>query len=114
MEHPNEIRDADALEAAFRAPHFLLFKHSQICPVSARAFAEYRAFSSAHPDVPTAWVDVIASRELSLSVAERTGVRHESPQALVLATGAPLWDASHGAITEASLGAATLEGQSGA
>ena len=35
----------------------------------------------------TGWVDVIDSRPLSQEVERRTGVRHESPQALLLAEG---------------------------
>ena len=34
-------------------------------------------------------------RELSREVERRTGVRHESPQAIVLRHGQPVWTASH-------------------
>ena len=62
--------------------------------------------------MPSAWLDVIGQRSLSLDVSERTGVMHESPQALLLQTGRVLWHASHGAITVASLGEAFAHSRS--
>lgn len=54
----------------------------------------------------TRWIDVVDQRPLSQGVARRTGVRHESPQALLFTGGRCVWHASHGAITVASLSAA--------
>ena len=65
------------------------------------------AFAAAHLECPTGWIEVVAQRALARAVAERTGVRHESPQALWLEAGRVRWNASHSAITEASLAAAT-------
>lgn len=108
---PTRLRSASELEAAFAAEQYLLFKHSTTCPISAAAFAEYQRFSAAHPAVPTGWIEVVAERALARAVAERTGVRHESPQAILLALGAVRWSASHGAITEASLSGAVTPPQ---
>ncbi len=74
--------DAAAFEQAVASPRFLLFKHSLVCPISAAAFSEYRRFVAAHPDVPTGWIDVIGQRPLARGISERTGIRHESPQAM--------------------------------
>ena len=104
---PPRLRTDDELERAFAAERFLLFKHSNQCPISAAAFARYRRWVEAHPEVETGWIDVIGERSLSLAVAARTGIRHESPQALWLERGSAVWNASHGAITEASLSAAS-------
>ena len=106
---PTEITDERALAEALAGELFLLFKHSRACPTSAFAFAEYRAFVEAQEDVPTAWLDVIARRPLSLAVADETGVRHESPQALLFREGKVVWDASHGAITSSSLAEAVAK-----
>ncbi len=102
---PRQITTDADLDAALAAPRFLLFKHSLICPVSTAAFREYTAFVAAFPDVPTAWIDVIGSRPLARRIAEATGVRHESPQALWLMAGRAKWNASHAAIKHASLAA---------
>ena len=98
--------DAD-LEALLSGEALLLFKHSPSCPISARAFFEYRGFCEAHPEVNTLWLHVIDQRPASLSVSEATGITHESPQALLIQDGAVIWHASHGAITQSSLEEAT-------
>lgn len=101
--------DLAAVDAALAAPLFLVFKHSLICPTSATAFAEYEAFRAAHPGVPTAWIDVIGERTWSRHVADRTGVVHQSPQALLVRGGKVAWHASHGAITRKALARAAAD-----
>jgi bacillithiol system protein YtxJ len=108
---PNRLRTAAELDAAFAAERYLLFKHSPTCPISAGAFREYERFASAHPELATGWIQVVAERPLARDVAERTGIHHESPQAILLVAGEAHWDASHSAITEASLGAALDDGE---
>ena len=103
---PEKIAGEEDLEHALTAPRFLLFKHSLICPTSAEAFNEYRHYLAAGGAVPTAWLDVRGQRPLSQAVEARTGVPHESPQALLLEAGKVVWHASHGAITRKSLRAA--------
>lgn len=97
------ILDPDALDRAFEAPVFLLFKHSPICPTSTRAWAEVESFLADHPETPSGWLDVIAERPLARAVAERTGVRHESPQILLLLEGRATWTTSHYDITRTQL-----------
>ena len=93
----NPVEDAAALERLLARSHegpVLLFKHSSTCPISARAYREMRAVKS-----PVSIVVVQQSRELSREVAARTGVPHESPQALVLRNGRAVWSASHFEVT---------------
>lgn len=59
--------------------------------------------SAAAPSVDHAWVRVIEERPLSLALADRVAVPHESPQALLIRDGAAVWNASHRAITAQSL-----------
>ena len=100
------LTTAAELEEALRAPRFLLFKHSTTCPISQAAFEEYEDWLASAPPVPSAWLHVVHERPLARLVSERTGVHHESPQALLLVAGRCVWNASHGAITQASLQAA--------
>ncbi len=99
----NQMEDERALQAAVGAGTFLLFKHSHICPISTAAFERYERFLAAHADVASGWLNVINQRPLSQAVAAATGVKHESPQALLYRDGAVVWSASHDAITESSL-----------
>ena len=103
---PTSIHEQSQLDEAFSSPVYLLFKHSNICPTSAFAFAEYRRFLEETPDIKTAVIDVIGQRPLSQGVAKETGVEHASPQALLLQDGKVVWHASHGGITSSSLRAA--------
>lgn len=73
-----------------------VFKHSTTCPVSARAAQEVQAMQS---ELPVYWVNVREQRELSNWVAEATGVRHESPQLILLRGGAAAKSWSHFEIT---------------
>lgn len=111
MARPEQITDRSALESAVASERFLLFKHSRVCPISERAFEEYEAFVRDRDDLPTGWIDVIGQRPWSLWVAERTGVRHESPQALLVAGGEVVWHASHQAISRRSLENALAEAE---
>jgi bacillithiol system protein YtxJ len=84
-----------------------VFKLSPICPTSHAAEEEIRAFTAALPDskdLVLASVDVIGERPVSQQIEKDTGIRHQSPQALLVSRGQNiLWNASHNKITEESL-----------
>ena len=90
--------DESTIESALREQVALLFKHSPRCGTSLRAFREVAAFEENGPDLPVYLLDVVSERSLARAVAERLDVRHESPQAIFLLSGRPVWNASHGAI----------------
>ena len=104
---PRAIVDFEDLEAIFAASCFLIFKHSNRCGTSDRAFQQSERFLEAHADFPTAWIDVVTQREWSQHVANETGVAHASPQALLLRDGEVVWHASHWDITVDALEKAT-------
>ncbi|MHC5211620.1 MAG: bacillithiol system redox-active protein YtxJ [Planctomycetota bacterium] len=98
------LHDLEAFHAALgRTSKLVLFKHSPICPISDRAHREWQAFRRQHPDVPTLFVDVISDRFVARGLGRACGVPHQSPQAILFRDGAPVWDASHDAITTESL-----------
>jgi bacillithiol system protein YtxJ len=96
MEHL--VSDAaleSALEASQRRP-VLLFKHSATCGISAQAHEALSDWLSREPDpLPVYVIDVRAHRPLSMAVAERFGIRHESPQVLLVDHGRVAWHGSH-------------------
>lgn len=100
---PRPITSESAFDALLVAPLAILFKHSPICSVSHSVEREVQRFLQAHPQAPVHQVDVIAQRALSRGIADRVGVRHESPQVLVLRNGKVTWHASHFDITAAAL-----------
>jgi bacillithiol system protein YtxJ len=54
-------------------------------------------------------VRVIEERPVSLALAERAGVNHESPQSMLIKDGHGVWNASHRGITVEALKAAVNE-----
>jgi monothiol bacilliredoxin len=87
------VSDSD-LDLLLAAPLAVLYKHSPICPTSDVAYEEMLAFRR-HRAVPVYMVDVIQHRPLSRALAERIGVRHASPQAIILRDGVAAWHRSH-------------------
>lgn len=83
----------------------LLFKHSVTCPISGAAHQGLMRHLREAPDAGVDYwlITVQTARPLSQSVAERTSVRHESPQALLVWQGQVVWHASHWSITADSL-----------
>jgi bacillithiol system protein YtxJ len=74
----------------------VLFKHSYSCGVSAEALDELLAHLSVkRGNARYAMVTVQTHREVSNAIAARLGVRHETPQALVVKDGRVVWSASH-------------------
>jgi bacillithiol system protein YtxJ len=97
------VHDEAAIEAALREEIALLFKHSPRCGASLRALGEVRRFETEGAGVPIYLLDVVSDRSLARSVAERLEIRHESPQAILLVGGQPVWHASHGGVRSAAL-----------
>ena len=81
----------------------LIFKHSTQCPISSAAYEEFLEFTADAEEVPCGVVLVIENRPVSNSIAAELGVRHESPQAIVVEGGHQKWNASHWAITADAL-----------
>jgi bacillithiol system protein YtxJ len=88
--------DLDALIDASHTTPVILFKHSQSCGLShmARTLLD-------EGDVPAVVHEVVVQqdRACSTAIAERLGVRHESPQVIVVSAGAATWHGSHAGVT---------------
>jgi bacillithiol system protein YtxJ len=90
--------------SALSEPLAVLYKHSPICPTSGIAYEEMSSLRGLHRDVPVYLVDVVHSRPLSRYIAERIGVVHASPQAIILRAGVPAWHGSHFDLTAERIG----------
>jgi bacillithiol system protein YtxJ len=102
------LSDLDMLEAAIaesRERPVLLFKHSRTCGVSCGALDEILLHLDREPsNAAYKMITVQSHRTVSDSAARRLGVRHETPQAIVLRDGRPVWSASHFRITAEEIG----------
>jgi bacillithiol system protein YtxJ len=94
------LEELDRLIAASDDRLLLLFKHSYTCGVSAEALDALVAHLNDQPaDVDYAMVTVQTHREVSNAVSRKLGVRHETPQALLIRDGRVVWSASHFRVT---------------
>jgi bacillithiol system protein YtxJ len=99
----HQERDLEQLlEHSHKIP-VVIFKHSTQCSRSAAAWEEFQSFIADHPATPCGTVLVIEDRPLSDTLEDRFGIRHESPQAIVVSKGNPVWSANHWKITAQAL-----------
>lgn len=98
-----ELTSVQELDDMFRASRdrpCLLFLFDPSCPISAVAT---RQIAKVNREVVA--IDVSRRHDLSREIETRTGVQHESPQAIVIDCGVAIWDASHAAITTRTIDA---------
>lgn len=87
------VDSLDSLDRLFSQSYerpVVLLKHSMTCGISSGV---YREVGNVGGDVNV--VVIQTHRHLSNEIAARTGLRHESPQAIVLRDGLPVYHASH-------------------
>lgn len=105
--HFTPVSDSLELDALFKLSHerpVVLFKHSLTCPVSSAAYKEMAGVGA---DVSL--IVVQSARPVSNEVATLTGIRHESPQAIILRKGRAVWNVSHWRITRSAIEEALRE-----
>lgn len=74
----------------------IIFKHSISCSIS--SLAKYRLenqWDIPNEQLEVYFLDLIRYREVSRLVAEHFGIRHESPQVLLIRDGRCVYDSSH-------------------
>jgi bacillithiol system protein YtxJ len=86
----NDTKALDNLLSNSDARLVVIFKHSISCPISAAAYREMQQL-----DNDVVLIEVQSAREVSRELANRTGIRHESPQVIVFRNGKAVWNASH-------------------
>lgn len=82
----------------------LIYKHSYACGVCRFSLMRIEKELSNISEHVTPWfVDVRAQRNVSNKIAQLSGVRHESPQALLLCNGEVYWCGSHSEVDAAPI-----------
>jgi bacillithiol system protein YtxJ len=101
------LEDLDTVIARSATEPVLIYKHSLTCGTSGMALEEVRDLLAGPPiNVPVGLVLVQSARAVSNEVATRFGVRHESPQILLVRGGRVVWHASHYRVTAEAIAAA--------
>ena len=96
------LKATDMLREASREAPVLVFKKSPICGTSFVAEQELRDWLGSRPRemaLKLVEIDVIRERNLARGISAELGIRHESPQALLLTDGELRWHASHEQLT---------------
>ena len=100
----SEVHELDAAIVESRDRPVLLFKHSRYCGLSCEALDELHAhIARTGARVSYRMITVQTHRRVSDAAEERFGLRHETPQAILLRGGKVVWNASHFHITAAEL-----------
>jgi bacillithiol system protein YtxJ len=104
----HDVQSLDAAIAESRERPVLLFKHSRFCGVSCEALDELQSHIDGAPaHVVYKMITVQTHRSVSDKAAELLGLRHQTPQAILLRDGKVVWNASHFSITASKLDQAT-------
>jgi bacillithiol system protein YtxJ len=100
----SDLQELEAAIAESRERPVLFFKHSRTCGVSCEALDELRTHLE-RSNAGTAYklITVQSHRRVSEEAAARFGIRHETPQAILIRDGRPVWAASHFRITATNL-----------
>lgn len=77
----------------------IIYKHSFACHICTMSLKRLEKSLSGSEGAQYHFIDVRKDRPLSNKVAELSGIRHESPQLLVLHNGNLYWHGSHGQVT---------------
>ena len=91
------LSSTDALDELFVRSNdkpIILFKHSLTCPISSAAYQEMARLKR-----EVSLLIIQNSRDVSAEVERRTGIRHESPQLIIVRNGAAVWNESHWTIS---------------
>ena len=77
----------------------IIFKHSTRCGISTSALKRLETDWPIDKSTASAYyLDLLRHRDISNAIADQFGVRHESPQVLIIKDGQCVYDASHGQI----------------
>jgi len=77
------VADFSALLRASQEKPVFLFKHSTRCPISASRWRILQEYAGREARADFWKLLVVEDRPVSLHVADQTGVRHQSPQAVL-------------------------------
>ena len=94
LEQAGQLEEIDRVS---QQEYVLIYKHSTRCGISSAALRRLEQENLAHngADIRHYFLDLLKHRDLSAATAERYGVRHESPQVLLIRNGRCVYHASH-------------------
>ncbi len=96
LENLEQLKD---LEVDSHEKPIAIFKHSTRCSISRMAWNQFqKEFTIPDAKMSLYYLDLLAYREISNTIAERFGIIHQSPQIIVIKEGKAIYDTSHESI----------------
>ncbi|NDV44074.1 bacillithiol system redox-active protein YtxJ [Flagellimonas sediminis] len=81
----------------------VIYKHSRTCGISSMVLSMFTQSYDLDADCDLYFLTIQHHRDISNEIAQKFGVRHESPQLLVVKNGEVTFHTSHGAIADTDL-----------
>ena len=91
----------DIATKSFVTPQ-VIFKHSTTCSISSMALNRLER-AETPSNVDFYYLDLLKLRSISMAIADKFDVHHESPQVIVLKNGVCIYDESHYGISMADI-----------
>lgn len=99
-----DISQLDQIAEDSKNKTVVLFKHSVTCGISAGAKNRLESrWDLVKTDIDFYYLDLLSHRDISNAIADRWGVRHQSPQIVVIKGNKAVYDTSHGSISASDL-----------
>ena len=96
----NSSEELERIIDESQAKPVVIYKHSSRCGTSffVRKRLEHD-WDFADDEIDIYFLDLVSHRDISDEIAQRFGVRHKSPQILVIFCGKSIYDTSHGGVS---------------
>ena len=98
-----EMSQLDEIKEKSKGKTQIIFKDSTRCGISRMVINQFQASYNYNEQIDAYYLDLLNFRPISLEVAERFEVMHQSPQLLVIKNGVVVHHASHNDIRTESL-----------
>jgi len=102
-----KLTDENQLEESWNLSHQkpqLFFKHSTRCSISTMALSRFQGSGIIDNEkLDCLFLDLLKFRNISDSIALKSGIVHQSPQVIVIQNGAVIYNDSHGMIDARSI-----------
>lgn len=94
LEQMEQLQEIDELS---KTQPVVIFKHSTRCSISAASLSrmERKWNNQEASDLKPYYLDLIAHRDISNGLEQKYGIRHQSPQVLLIQQHKCVYDASH-------------------
>lgn len=101
----NSILQIESIKEASKERPQIIFKHSTTCGISRMVMNQFKSsYTLDESEADLYYLDLLKHREITNQVSRIFGIRHESPQLIVIKNGQVIAHESHGGINDMELG----------